>query len=129
MNDAANASQSSRTELADLAAQFVDAFNRRDIDDVMSFFSEHAVYEDPYDKSHEGLAAIRTAFEPVLDGRLGDISFDGDDQFIDVETGKVMDSWRLRSHIGTEKARVLRGLDLLHFESGKLVRKITYKQD
>jgi ketosteroid isomerase-like protein len=118
-----------RAELSDLATRFVDALNRRDIDDVMSFFAASAVYEDAYGDRHEGLSAIRTAFEPVLDGRLGDIQFGADDRFIDADDGKVMDSWRLRMHIGEGKERTLRGLDLLHLEGNKLVRKITYKQD
>ncbi len=118
-----------RAELADLTDRFVDAFNRQDIDDVMSFFAEIAVYEDAYGKSHEGPAAIRVAFEPVLDGRLGKILFEADDQFIDPDAGKVMDSWRLRMHVGSDRASTLRGLDLLHFEGDKLVRKITYQQD
>ncbi len=118
-----------RAKLSDLATRFVDAFNRRDIDDVMSFFATSAVYEDAYGDRHEGLSAIRTAFEPVLDGRLGDIHFSADDRFIDADDGKVMDSWRLRMHIGKDKESTLRGLDLLHFKGNKLVRKITYKQD
>jgi ketosteroid isomerase-like protein len=118
-----------RAELDDLATRFVDAFNRQDIDDVMSFFAENAVYEDAFGDSHATMAAIRTAFEPVLDGRLGTIHFDADDRFIDTGTGKVMDSWRLRMHIGADKERTLRGLDLLHFDGDKLIRKITYKQD
>ena len=31
--------------------------------------------------------------------------------------------------IGEDRERTLRGLDLLHFDGDKLVRKITYKQD
>lgn len=124
-----DASQRRRAALADLATRFVDAFNRQDIDDVMAFFAEGAVYEDAYGISHAGKPDIRRAFEPVLDGRLGTIHFDADDRFIDAEAGKVMDSWRLRMHIGKDKERTLRGLDLLHFEGDKLVRKITYKQD
>lgn len=123
------AAQDRRTELAGLAARFVDAFNRQDIDDIMSFFAESAVYEDAFGHTHIGLAAIRTEFEPLTDGRLGEIHFDHDDQFIDGAEGKVMDSWRLRMHIGSDKERTLRGLDLLHFDGDQLVRKITYKQD
>ncbi|MEH6547569.1 MAG: nuclear transport factor 2 family protein [Sneathiella sp.] len=120
----------SRAELSDLTDRFVDAFNRRSMDDVMSFFAEQAVYKDAYGKSHEGKAAISKAFEPVLDGSIGKILFDGDDRFIDAETGKVMDSWTLHMFRGegADKEKTMMGLDLLHFENGKLVRKITYKR-
>ena len=120
-----------RAELEELADAFVDAFNRRDLDGIMSFFGEHAVYEDAYGDKHRGKGAIRTAFEPVVDGRLGEILFDGEDRFIDPGAGKVMDSWILHMHRGAggDKERKLRGLDLLHFDGRDLVRKITYKQD
>jgi uncharacterized protein (TIGR02246 family) len=119
-----------RSELSDLVDRFVDAFNRQNMEDVMSFFAEQAVYKDASGKTHEGKAAISKAFEPVLDGSIGNILFDGEDRFIDEETGKVMDSWTLHMFRGegAEKERVMMGLDLLHFEKGKLVRKITYKR-
>ncbi len=129
MSMAVSAETDRRAELSDLAERFVDAFNRQSLDDVMSFFAEHAVYEDSYGHRHEGKAAISAQFAPILDGSLGKIQFAGDDRFVDADSGKVMDSWRLRIRIGEDKESMLRGLDLLHFEDGKLVRKITYKQD
>lgn len=116
-------------ELTSLANGFVDAFNRQKIDDVMSYFAEDAVYEDASGKAHSGVAEIRAAFVPLLDGTLGKINFAGDDRFIDASQGKVMDSWHLAMRIGEEGERGMRGLDLLHFVGDKLVRKITYKQD
>lgn len=120
----------SRAQLSDLADRFVDAFNRQDMEDVMSFFSEQAVYQDASGKSHEGKADISKAFEPVLDGSIGKILFAGEDRFIDEEAGKIMDSWTLHMFQGegADKERTMMGLDLLHFENGKLVRKITYKR-
>ena len=120
----------SREKLSALTDQFVAAFNRQDIDAVMSFFAEIAVYRDAYGKSHEGLAAIRKAFEPVLNGKLGKINFAGEDRFIDAEAGKVMDSWVLHMHMGegADKEASMTGLDLLSFEKDKLVTKTTYRR-
>ncbi len=119
-----------REELSTLTDQFVAAFNRQDLDGVMSFFAETAVYRDAYGKEHKGPAAIRKAFEPVLNGKLGKIHFKGDDRFIDADTGKVMDSWTLRMHMGegAEKEASMTGLDLLYFVGGKLVTKATYRR-
>ncbi|MBT3532370.1 MAG: nuclear transport factor 2 family protein [Rhodospirillaceae bacterium] len=124
-------SKDRRAELADLTDRFVDAFNRRGLADVMSFFAADAVYEEAFGDKHEGKAAISAALAPVVDGGLGEICFEGEDRFIDPAAGKVMDSWRLHMHRGegAEKERTLRGLDLLHFEGRELVRKVTYKQD
>ena len=117
-------------ELNDLTDRFVDAFNRQNMEDVMAFFAETAQYRDAYGDTHTGVAEIRSAFEPVLTGKIGKILFEADDRFIDAEAGKVMDSWTLRMFRGegADKEKSLIGLDLLHFDGDKLVRKITYKR-
>tara|TARA_B100000676_G_C18090129_1_gene858885 strand:+ start:1372 stop:1761 length:390 start_codon:yes stop_codon:yes gene_type:complete len=120
-----------REELDDLANRFVGAFNRQNLDDLMSYFAPDAVYEDPYGKKHKTLADIRAQFDVVVNGKLGKISFEAEDRFIDAVAGKVMDSWTLRMWIDheTKEERTMRGLDLLHWEGDRLIRKITYKQD
>ncbi len=112
-------------ELMDLTNRFVDAFNRQDLDGVVSFFSEDAVYEDSRGGAHTGHAAIRSAFEPLLNGARGRIHFDAEDFFAEVETDKVMTSWRLHMEIDGKQVS-MRGLDLLHFKGDRLVRKLAY---
>lgn len=114
-----------RAELADLTERFVDAFNQMDLDAVMSFFSEDAVYEDSRGGSHTGLDAIRAAFIPLLGGTMGKISFDAEDLFMEEESGKVMASWKLNMEVDGKPA-VVRGLDCLHFKGNQLVRKLAY---
>lgn len=112
-------------ELKQLTDQFLDVFNRADVDGIMNFFTEDAVYEEFHGKVNEGRAAIRKSFEGLFSGRFGTIRFDEDDTFIDVHTGKVMSSWRLHLTMEGEPV-VLAGLDLLHFEGRQIVRKLTY---
>lgn len=114
-----------RAELTDLTERFVDAFNKMDIDGVVSFFSEDAVYEDSRGGSHSGPAAIREAFTPLVGGAMGTISFDAEDLFMEEDTGKVMASWKLNMEV-EGKPVVVRGLDLLHFEGDRLVKKLAY---
>ena len=71
-----------RDELIDLTHQFVDAFNRMSLDDVVAFFAEDGIYEDSTGGTHVGHDAIRTAFEPLVSGSRGKIRFDGEDVFI-----------------------------------------------
>ena len=120
-----------RAELDDLSTRFVYEFNRQNLNGLMSFFAEDAVYEDPYGKQHTDLVAIREQFDVVVGGKLGKICFEAQDRFIDPVAGKVMDSWILHMWIDDEKKKecTMRGLDLLHWECDRLVRKITYKQD
>jgi ketosteroid isomerase-like protein len=114
-----------RQELLALTDQFVDAFNRMNLDDVVSFFSEDAVYEDSAGSRHVGHEAIRTAFEPLVGGSRGRIRFDGEDVFAEVETGKVLASWRLNLDKDGDVS-VIRGIDVLEFQGNKLAKKLAY---
>ena len=114
-----------RQELLALTDQFVDAFNRMSLDDVISFFSEDAVYEDSSGGRHVGREAIRVAFEPLVGGSRGKIRFDGEDVFAEVETGKVLASWRL-SLDNNGDVSVIRGIDVLEFQGSKLAKKLAY---
>ncbi len=114
-----------RQELLALTDQFVDAFNRMSLDDVISFFSEDAVYEDSSGGRHVGREAIRVAFEPLVGGSRGKIRFDGEDVFAEVETGKVLASWRL-SLDNNGDVSVIRGIDVLEFQGSKMAKKLAY---
>ena len=114
-----------RAELIDLTNRFVDAFNRQSLDDVVSFFADDAIYEDSRGGSHQGKDAIRAAFTTLVTGGMGKIRFDDEDFFAEVESDKVMASWTLNMEVDG-KAVKLRGLDLLHFNGDKLVKKLAY---
>lgn len=111
--------------LEKLVVAFTEAFNREDIDEVMSYFAEDAIYDEFNDIRHEGLAAIRKAFEPQFSGAFGKMRFHTEDMFLDVGTSKAMTRWVLTLE-GEDRAGAYRGLDLLHFNEGKLVEKHTY---
>ncbi len=115
----------SRGALEKLVIAFTEAFNSEDIDEVMSYFAEDAIYDEFNDIRHEGLAAIRKAFEPQFSGAFGRMRFHTEDMFLDVDTGKAMIRWVLTLE-EEERAGAYRGLDLLYFEQGKLVEKHTY---
>jgi ketosteroid isomerase-like protein len=114
-----------RQHLTALTSRFMEAFNRNDLDTVMSFFAENAVYDEFNGKKNEGKTAIRAAFRPQFSGAFGHMQFLDEDLFIDADLGKVMASWRCTLEV-KGKLTAWRGLDLLHFQGDKLVRKITY---
>ena len=64
-----------RAHLVDLARHFVDAFNRNDLDSVMSFFADDAIYDEFNGKRNVGRTAIRAAFEPQFNGAYGKMQF------------------------------------------------------
>jgi ketosteroid isomerase-like protein len=60
-----------RAELEDLTLRFTDAFNREDLDAVMAFVAEDAVYDQFNGARAVGKAAIRAAFVPQFRGDFG----------------------------------------------------------
>jgi len=114
-----------REALERLVIDFTEAFNREDIDEVMSYFADGAVYDEFNGVRNEGLAAIRKAFEPQFAGAFGRMRFHTEDMFLDVAAGKALIRWTLTLEEET-RAGAYRGLDILHFRDGKLTEKHTY---
>ena len=117
--------KTARAALEKLVIDFTEAFNREDIDEVMSYFAADALYDEFNDIRHAGKDAIRAALVPQFAGAYGRMRFHTEDLFLDVEAGKAMIRWVLTLE---EEARqgAYRGLDILHFENGKLTEKHTY---
>ena len=114
-----------REELESLVARFTDAFNREDLEAVMAFFAEDAVYDEFDGKQRSGKAEIRAAFEPQFRGDFGRMRFVTEDLFVDPVSGKGLISWLCT----TERKGVIRGwrgLDILHFANGLVATKQTY---
>ncbi|MGH7836328.1 MAG: nuclear transport factor 2 family protein [Candidatus Binataceae bacterium] len=114
-----------REELIDHTRRFVDAFNRNDLDAVMTYFAAGAIYDEFNGRRNLGVDAIRAAFIPQFTGAYGEMKFLDEDLFVDVESAKVMASWRCTLSI-KGRPTAWRGLDLLHFKDGKLIAKSTY---
>ena len=72
-----------------------------------------------------GADAIRAAFIPQFAGTYGRMRFHTEDLFLDVDSGKALIRWVLTMEEETRQG-AYRGLDILHFEGGKLVEKHTY---
>ena len=66
----------SGTQIDGTITKYLDAFNANDLDAVMAFFSDDAVYEPGDGRTHQGKAQIRAAFEPQFNGALGAMRFD-----------------------------------------------------
>jgi hypothetical protein len=127
--------------IADVIERFVSGFNRNDLDDVMAFFADDAVYRPGDGSEHRGRDAIRKAFLPQFCGAFGAMRFVVDDRIIDEAARKATIRW-VCQHDLTQAApwprRWLllglygrrsgwRGTDILHFdEQGKITGKFTY---
>ena len=118
-----------RDALLKLMDGFSEAFDREDIDDVMSYFAEDAVYDEFHGIRHVGKTAIREALIPQFRHEFGKLIFHFEDQFVEVGeskgTGKIMFRWLMTMENG-DRAGGWRGLDPLHFKDGLLTHKLTY---
>src|SRR5262245_53482655 len=101
---------STPTDLRARARAFVDAFNRGDLDEVMSYFADDAVYDELTGRRNVGKDAVHDAFVPQFRGDFGRLVFDEEDLFVDPEAGKVLVSWVCRLD---GKTGGWRGLDVL----------------
>ncbi len=114
-----------RAALEKMVIDFTEAFNRENIDEVMSYFADDAIYDEFNAVRHDGKDAIREAFVPQFRGDFGRMRFHTEDMFLDVPAGKALIRWLL-TFDEAGRAGGWRGLDVLHFADGKLVEKHTY---
>ena len=114
-----------RNRLEDLVLRFTDAFNRDDLDGVLSFMADDAIYDEFNGRRSRGKQAIREAFVPQFRGDFGKIRFRTEDLFVDPASGKALIRW-LCVLEKDGQSQAWRGLDILHFESGLVAEKHTY---
>jgi uncharacterized protein (TIGR02246 family) len=114
-----------RDKLAQLVIDFTDAFNRDDLDGVMSFMADDAVYDEFNGTVNRGAAAIRAAFVPQFRGDYGKLRFHTEDLFVDAAAGKALIRWSCTLETKRGPA-AWRGLDIVHVENGRITQKLTY---
>ncbi len=114
-----------RAALEKMVIDFTEAFNRENIDDVMSYFADDAIYDEFNAVRHDGKDAIREAIVPQFRGDFGRMRFHTEDMVLDVPAGKALIRWLLTFE-EAGRAGGWRGLDVLHFADGKLIEKHTY---
>jgi ketosteroid isomerase-like protein len=114
-----------RKTLEQLVVDFTEAFNRDDLDGVMSYLAADALYDEFDGTANRGHAAIRAAFVPQFRGDFGTLRFETEDLFVDPVAGKALIRWLCT--LDTKKGRAgWRGLDILHFRDGRITEKHTY---
>lgn len=112
--------------LRELTLEFTRAFNDNDLDKVMSYFTDDAVYDQFDGTPATGRDAIRAAFAPQFAGDFGRMEFIEEDLFVDADAGRALISWLCTFDTKQGKAG-WRGLDILHFDDrGHITRKLTY---
>ena len=104
------------------------AFDEHDLDGIMAWFADDAVFEgprgtEPYGTRFEGKAAVREAFAARFAG-IPDVRYRDDAHFVDGDRGAS--EWTLSGTM-TDGTRIeVRGCDLWTLREGKVVKKDSY---
>lgn len=109
--------------------QVLDAFNRHDLDSIMSFFSDDCVFESPrgaerWGRRFVGKDDVRRGLAARFEG-IPDVHYGEDDHFVNGNRG--VSEWTI-SGTTVDGDRVdVRGCDLWTFgEDDKIVRKDSF---
>jgi ketosteroid isomerase-like protein len=104
------------------------AFDRHDLDGIMSHFADDAVFESPrgpdrWGQRFVGRQAVRDAFAGRFSG-IPEIRYQEDDHFVDGDRGAS--EWTLSGTTTAGQWIEVRGCDLWTFRDGKVVKKDSY---
>ncbi|HEY8601406.1 MAG TPA: nuclear transport factor 2 family protein [Thermomicrobiales bacterium] len=112
----------------DTLRQFLDAFNRHDLDAIMDFFADECVLEtprgaDPWGRRYVGRAEVRAGLAGRFAG-IPDVHYGDDRHWVCGDQG--VSTWLLTGTTTSGQRLAVRGCDLLEFEAGRVVRKDSY---
>jgi steroid delta-isomerase-like uncharacterized protein len=105
-----------------------DAFNRHDVDAIMSFFADDCVFEsprgpEPCGRRLVGAEAVREGFAARFAG-IPDVHYGQAAHWVAAERG--VSEWTLTGTTTEGERLELRGCDLWTFRNGKVVKKDSY---
>lgn len=121
----------SRAEIEDILTRWNAAWDTHDLEKVMRFFHDDILFENWTGGRAKGKDALRKAWKPWFDNH-GAFRFTEEDTFIDEKNQKVLYRWLLewpsleRGYEGIWETR--RGVDIMHFQDGKIIEKLTYSK-
>lgn len=108
--------------------EILEAFNRHDLDAIMEFFTEDAVFEmprgpHPWGERYVGKEAVRKGLASRFEG-IPDVHYGEDSHWVAGDRG--VSEWTLTgTTVGGAEIRV-RGCDLWRFRDGRVVRKDSF---
>ena len=113
---------------AELLKGFLEAFNRHDLDSIMDYFADDGVFSMPrgakprgdrYVGKKEVRAGLAKRFEGIPDVHYGD-----DQHWVCGRLG--VSEWTLTGTSASGQKIEVRGVDLLEFADGKIIRKDSF---
>ncbi len=108
-----------------------EAYARYDLNAVIDLFHDDVLFDNWTGGQVRGKEALRQAWGPWFENH-GGFRFSEEDTFVDEAEQKVLFRWRLEwpsMAKGYEsKPEVRRGVDVIHFKDGKIIKKLTYSK-
>ncbi len=104
------------------------AFNRHDLDAIMTFFADDAVLEtprgvNPWGTRFAGKAAVREGLAARFAG-IPDVHYSEDSHWACGDRG--VSEWLLTGTLISGERLAVRGCDLWHFRGDEIIRKDSY---
>ena len=121
----------SRQEIKNVLKQWNLAWDNHDLEGVIKLFHDKVLFENWTGGKAEGKEVLRKAWAPWF-ANHGGFRFTEEETFIDEKEQKVLYRWQLewpspeKGYEGMREKR--RGVDVLHFQDGKIIRKLTYSK-
>lgn len=105
-----------------------EAFNRHDLDAIMAFFTDDAVFEsprgpEPFGRRFEGKATVREGLAARFTG-IPDVHYGDDTHFVAGDRGAS--EWTLTGTTTDGVRLEVRGCDLWTFRDGLVTRKDSF---
>ncbi len=107
---------------------FLEAFNQHDVDAVMQYFADDAVFEmsrgpHPWGERLVGKAQVRAGVASRFAG-IPNVHYGDEQHWVSGDRG--VSEWTLRGTTPAGERVEVRGCDLFQFRGGKIVRKDSY---
>lgn len=115
-------------DAVEMLANIAAAFDRHDLEGILRYFAEDALFESPrgpdrWGQRFVGKGALRDAFAARFSG-IPDIRYQADEHFVDGDRGAS--EWTL-SGTTTDGQRIeVRGCDLWTFRDDQVVKKDSF---
>jgi ketosteroid isomerase-like protein len=112
----------------DVLREVLDAFNRHDLDGIMSYFADDCVFESPrgpapWGRGFEGKNDVRAGLAARFEG-IPDVHYGNDSHFVSSDRGAS--EWTLTGTTANGESLEVRGCDLWTFHGDKIVRKDSF---
>jgi len=120
-----------REEIKNALREWNLSWDNHDLEGVLKLMHDQVLFENWTGGKAIGKEALKKAWTPWF-ANHGEFRFIEEETFIDEREQKALFRWQLEwpsPEKGYEgKAEKRRGIDVLHFQDGKIIKKLTYSK-